>query len=116
MARLIDVDELLESIEETTWYHIFNGKLIQGANSKTDIPLYKASDIYSVLDAAPTIDAEPVRYDNMTLEDAQNLYLLELITVRAQMAQLIKPEQYFQAVDFIDSLRKQLTEPPKGVQ
>lgn len=49
----------------------------------------------------------------MTQEDAQNLYLLELIAVRAQMAQLIKPEQYFQAVDFIDSLRKQLTEPPE---
>ena len=60
MARLIDADELLESIEETTWYHVFKGKLIHGANSKTDIPLYKASDIYSVLDAAPTIDAVPV--------------------------------------------------------
>ena len=60
MARLIDADELLESIEETTWYHVFKGKLIHGANSKTDIPLYKASDIYSVLDAAPTVDAVPV--------------------------------------------------------
>lgn len=49
----------------------------------------------------------------MTHEDGKNLYLLELIAVRAQMAQLIKPEQYFQAVDFIDSLRKQLTEPPE---
>ena len=58
--RLIDADELIESIEETTWYHVFKGKLIHGANSKTDIPLYKASDIYSVLDAAPTIDAVPV--------------------------------------------------------
>ena len=60
--RLIDADELLESIEETTWYHVFKGKLIHGANSKTDIPLYKASDIYSVLDAAPTVDAVPVRH------------------------------------------------------
>ena len=60
--RLIDADELLESIEETTWYHIFKGKLIQGANGETDIPLYKASDIYSALDAAPTVDAEPVRH------------------------------------------------------
>lgn len=60
--RLIDVDELIKSIEETTWYHIFKGKLIKGANSETDIPLYKASDIYSVLDAAPTVDAEPVRH------------------------------------------------------
>ena len=49
--------------------------------------------------------------DNMTHEDGENLYLLELIAVRAQMAQLIKPEQYFQAVDFILSLHKRLTEP-----
>jgi hypothetical protein len=47
----------------------------------------------------------------MTHEDAQNLYLLELIAVRAQMAQLIKPEQYFQAVDFIHSLHERLIEP-----
>ena len=60
--RLIDADELLESIEETTWYHIFKGKLVQGANGETDIPLYKASDIYSVLDATPTVDAEPVKH------------------------------------------------------
>lgn len=66
--RLIDADELLESIEETTWYHIFKGKLIQGANGETDIPLYKASDIYSVLDAAPTVDAEPV----VRCEDCQH--------------------------------------------
>lgn len=50
----------------------------------------------------------------MTHEDGENLYLLELIAVRAQMAQLIKPEQYFQAVDFIHSLHKRLIEPPEG--
>ena len=84
MARLIDADELLESIEETTWYHVFKGKLIHGANSKTDIPLYKASDIYSVLDAAPTIDAVPVvrcdkciMHNNCTTEDAFKLCGIE---------------------------------------
>lgn len=66
--RLIDVDKLRESISKTTWYHIFKGKLIQGANGETDIPLYKASDIYSVLDAAPTVDAVPV----VRCEDCEN--------------------------------------------
>lgn len=52
-----------------------------------------------------------VRGVNMTHEDGENLYLLELIAVRAQMAQLIKPKEYFQAVDFILDLHKRLTEP-----
>lgn len=49
----------------------------------------------------------------MKQEDVQNLYLLELIAIRAQMAKIIKPEQYFQAVDFISSLHKRLAEPPE---
>ena len=52
----------------------------------------------------------------MKHEDGGNLYLLELIAVRAQMAKLIKPEEYFRAVDFINSLYKRLHVLPEGVQ
>lgn len=42
--------ELTEMIYETTWYHINeNGELVQGANSETDIPLYKAKDVHNLL-------------------------------------------------------------------
>ena len=93
--RLIDADELKKELKDMDFVLLNH-------------------NVEDWIDEQPTVDEEPVRHGNMTLEDAQNLYLLELITVRAQMAQLIKPEQYFQAVDFIDSLRKQLPEPPEG--
>lgn len=42
--------EVAEMIDKTTWYHINkNGELVQGANSETDIPLYKAEDIHNLL-------------------------------------------------------------------
>lgn len=42
--------EFAEMIDKTTWYHINkNGELVQGANSETDIPLYKAKDVHNLL-------------------------------------------------------------------
>lgn len=42
--------EVEEKIEGLTWYHIGKrGKLVMGANGETDIPLYKAEDIYNLL-------------------------------------------------------------------
>jgi hypothetical protein len=42
--------EIEEKIDKITWYHINkNGKLVMGANSETDIPLYKAKDVYNLL-------------------------------------------------------------------
>ena len=42
--------EFAEMIYKTTWYHINkNGELVQGANSETDIPLYKAKDVHNLL-------------------------------------------------------------------
>lgn len=57
--KYIDADKLREAVEGTTWYHIFNGRLVEGANSQAHEPLYKASDIYKVLDNADV--AEVVR-------------------------------------------------------
>lgn len=60
MARYIDIDQLIDKIEGTDWYHISKlGELARGANSKYDIPLYKHSDIKEVLNNAPTEDVVP---------------------------------------------------------
>ena len=42
--------EVAEKIDATTWYHINkNGELVMGANSETDIPLFKAEDVFNLL-------------------------------------------------------------------
>lgn len=57
MARYTDIDQLIDKIEGTDWYHISKlGELTKGANSKYDIPLYKHSDIEEVLNNAPIIE------------------------------------------------------------
>ena len=60
MPRYTDIDLLIDKIEGTTWYHINkNGELVVGANSKTDTPLYKHSDIKRVLTEASVVDVVP---------------------------------------------------------
>ena len=60
MPRYTDLDLLIDKVEETNWYHINkNGELVMGANSETDIPLYKHSDIKRVLEEAPIADVVP---------------------------------------------------------
>ncbi len=57
-VRLTDIDILTNIIEDTDWYHINkNGELVLGANSVDDVPLYKAEDIYRVLENAPIADS-----------------------------------------------------------
>ena len=81
MARYTDIDLLIDKVEETTWYHINkNGELVNGANSKTDIPLYKHSDIKRVLAEAPTADVAPKR-EVERLERILNSYALQYGTV-----------------------------------
>ena len=42
--------EFADKIYATTWYHINkNGELVMGANSETDIPLFKAEDVFNLL-------------------------------------------------------------------
>ena len=61
--KLTDLDILTDIIEGTDWYHINkDGELVQGANSATDVPLYKADDIYRALESAPNVDAEKVAH------------------------------------------------------
>ena len=59
--RIIDIYALIDVIENTDWYHINpQGKLVAGANSQENIPLYKVSDIHRALANAPTVDAVEV--------------------------------------------------------
>ena len=49
----------IEAVEDTDWYHINkNGELVHGANSEEDTPLFKADDIYRVLDSVPPAPSE----------------------------------------------------------
>lgn len=48
-ARAEAIKEVFEKVEGTTWYRInHKGELVVGANSETDVPLYKAEDIYQI--------------------------------------------------------------------
>lgn len=45
----------IDAIEGVDWYHIdSDGQLTHGANSKEDEPLYKAEDVYTVLNTMPS--------------------------------------------------------------
>ena len=58
--RLIDANALLESIEGTDWYTInYKGDATQGAPCE-EVAWYKATDIYSAIENAPTVDAVPM--------------------------------------------------------
>lgn len=47
-SKTADLSELIDKIEGTTWYHIANGKLVEGANGN-DAPLYKANEILGII-------------------------------------------------------------------
>lgn len=84
MPRYTDMDLLIDKVEETNWYHINkNGELVMGANSETDIPLYKHSDIVRVLAEAPVADVVP-ESEVKRLKTICNSYALQYGTVRDQ--------------------------------
>ena len=43
------IDAIAERISDTTWYSIYNGKLVEGASGREEA-LYKASDIFRILE------------------------------------------------------------------
>lgn len=54
-GRLIDGDELADIVDGTDWYHINRkGELVDGAGVE-DEALYKADDILTTVNNAPTI-------------------------------------------------------------
>lgn len=48
--KLVSKEEIMDVIESTTWYHINRkGELVEGANSQTDIPLFKCNEIFEAI-------------------------------------------------------------------
>ena len=57
MSDLIRRKDAVDAIEETDWYHINErGELVHGANSKDDVPLYKADDVYKAIAETPGVE------------------------------------------------------------
>ena len=55
----ISRQSVIDAIEGVDWYHINkDGQLTHGANSKEDEPLYKAKDVYAVLNEMPSAQPE----------------------------------------------------------
>ena len=61
MDEYINREALRDSVESINWYSVRRGELITGAESSENA-LYKANDIYSAIDNAPTADVAPVRH------------------------------------------------------
>ncbi len=53
---LIDREQAIAALEDLKWYHIYNGELKAGANSKDNTPLYKAEDVYAALRKVPSAE------------------------------------------------------------
>ena len=58
MNDLISRQAVIDAIENTDWYHVADGELVHDANSKEDEPLYKAKDIYGVIENLPSTQPE----------------------------------------------------------
>ena len=61
MDEYIKREALRDSVELIDWYSVRRGELITGAESSENA-LYKANDIYSAINNAPTADVAPVRH------------------------------------------------------
>ena len=61
MDEYINREALRDSVESIDWYSVRRGELITGAESSENA-LYKANDIYSAINNAPTADVATVRH------------------------------------------------------
>ena len=66
--RLVDLDEVINAIYSTDWYHLFNGKLSEGAEGE-ESALYKAEDVYKAIGEVPVMDVEFVGDGNWIVID-----------------------------------------------
>ena len=75
---LIDRNTLVDAIEGTDWYHVDGQEnLVHGARSD-NTPLYKADDIYNIIENAKAVDAvEVVRCKKCIYFEPYTRYLTE---------------------------------------
>ena len=61
MNRINDVisrHAAVEAIENTDWYHLMDGVMVRGANSKEHQAWYKEQDIYKALEQLPSVQPD----------------------------------------------------------
>lgn len=64
----------IDAMEGVDWYHInSNGQLVHGANSKEDEPLYKADDVYKVLNDVPSAQQRWIPCSERLPEERQEI-------------------------------------------
>ena len=77
-SDLLSRSRLINAIEETTWYHINSeGKLVEGANGKDDVPLYKADDVFKAINEAK--DTTIIKADQTLVIDYPDIDDIEVI-------------------------------------
>ena len=91
MAEYIEREALLESVESIDWYSVYKGKLTAGANSEN--ALYKANDIHSAIDNAPTANVAPVVHGGWIYEPVE-FYLVKDIRCSVCRRYVKVPENY----------------------
>ena len=69
---LISRQATIDAMENTDWYHLRNGVMVHGANSKEDKPLYKAEDVYKVLNDMPSAQPDIIRCKDCKYSDTDN--------------------------------------------
>lgn len=63
----------IDAMEDVDWYHINkDGQLTHGANSKEDEPLYKAEDVYKVLNDVPSAQPEIIHCNDCKHKGTKN--------------------------------------------
>ena len=83
MDELISRRDTISAMEGTNWYHInSDGQLVHGANSKEGEPLYKAEDVYKVLNTMPSVQPEK------RTENTQKTHACDLISRQAAIEAL----------------------------
>ena len=76
--KLINLDEAIDAIDSTDWYHINDrGELSEGAEGD-ESALYKATDIYKAIGEVPVVDAIPVSFIQQEID---GYYKDEAVTV-----------------------------------
>ena len=71
-SEYIEREALRDSVESIDWYSVRRGELTTGAESSENA-LYKANDIYSAIDNAPTADVAQVRHGKWRYYHKQNI-------------------------------------------